>query len=60
MDKVPLYIRFEGAGAFGQIYFDDALRVVRSFLVDEAVIETEDHEYITFTLQKSLLEFTND
>jgi hypothetical protein len=57
---VPLYIRFEGAGAFGQIYFGDALRVVRSFLVDEAVIETEDHEYITFTLQKSLLEFTND
>jgi hypothetical protein len=58
--KVPLYTRFTGGGAYGQIYFDDALRVVRSFLVDEAVIETEDHEYITFTLQKSLLEFTND
>ena len=58
-DKVPLYTRFTGEGAYGQIYFDDALRVVRSFLVDEAVIENEDHEYITFTLQKSLLEFTN-
>jgi hypothetical protein len=58
-DKVPLYTRFTGAGAWGQIYFDDALRVVESFLVDEAVIENEDHEYITFTLQKSLLEFTN-
>ena len=57
--KVPLYTRFTGGGAWGQIYFDDALRVVRSFLVDEAVIENEDHEYITFTLQKSLLEFTN-
>jgi len=58
-DKVPLYTRFTGAGAYGEIYFDDALRVVRSFLVDEAVIENEDHEYITFTLQKSLLELTN-
>jgi hypothetical protein len=58
-DKVPLYTRFTGEGAYGQIYFDAALRVVRSFLVDEAVIENEDHEYITFTLQKSLLEFTN-
>jgi hypothetical protein len=58
-DKVPLYTRFTGGGAYGQIYFDDALRVVRSFLVDEAVIENEDHEYITITLQKSLLEFTN-
>ena len=58
-DKVPLYTRFTGEGDYGQIYFDDALRVVRSFLVDEAVIENEDHEYITFTLQKSLLEFTN-
>ena len=59
-DKVPLYTRFTDGGAYGQIYFDDALRVVKSFLVDEAVIENENHEYITFTLQKSLLEFTND
>ena len=59
-NKVPLYTRFTDRGAYGQIYFDDALRVVRSFLVDEAVIENENHEYITFTLQKSLLEFTND
>ena len=59
-DKVPLYTRFTGESAYGQIYFDDALRVVRSFLLDEAVIENEDHEYITFTLQKSLLESEND
>lgn len=59
-NKVPLYTRFTDRGAYGQIYFDDALRAVRSFLVDEAVIENENHEYITFTLQKSLLEFTND
>jgi len=58
-DKVLLYTRFEDEGNDSQIFFDDALRVVRSFLVDEAVIENEDHEYITFTLQKSLLEFTN-
>ena len=58
-DKVPLYTRFEDEGNDSQIFFDDALIVVRSFLVDEAVIENEDHEYITFTLQKSLLEFTN-
>jgi hypothetical protein len=59
-DKVLLYTRFEDEGNDSQIFFDDALRVVRSFLVDEAVIENEDHEYITFTLQKSLLEFPND
>jgi hypothetical protein len=59
-DKVPLYTRLSVGGTYGQIYFDDALRVVRSLLLDEAVIENEDHEYITFTLQKSLLEFPND
>ena len=59
-DKVSLYKRFEDEGAYGQIYFDDALKVVRCFLIDEAVIENEDHEYITFTLQKSLLEVPND
>ena len=57
---VPLYTRFEGEGAYGQIYFDDALRVVRRLLIDEAVIENEDHEYITFTLHKSLLDGPND
>jgi hypothetical protein len=41
------------------MFIDDVCRVVERFLVDEAVIENEDHEYITFTLQKSLLEFTN-
>ena len=59
-DKVPLYTRFTDEGAYGQIYFDNALKVVRCFLIDEAVIENEDHEYITFTLQKSLLEVPND
>ena len=59
-DKVSLYKRFEDEGAYGQIYFDNALKVVRCFLIDEAVIENEDHEYITFTLQKSLLEVPND
>ena len=59
-DKVSLYKRFEDESAYGQIYFDDAIKVVRCFLIDEAVIENEDHEYITFTLQKSLLEVPND
>ena len=59
-DKVSLYKRYEDEGAYGQIYFDNALKVVRCFLIDEAVIENEDHEYITFTLQKSLLEVPND
>ena len=59
-DKVSLYKRFEDEGAYGQIYFDNALKVVRCFLIDEAVIENEDHEYITFTLQKSRLEVPND
>jgi hypothetical protein len=59
-DKVSLYKRFEDEGAYGQIYFDNALKVVGCFLIDEAVIENEDHEYITFTLQKSLLEVPND
>ena len=59
-DKVPLYKRFENEGAYGQIYFDDALKVTREFLMDEGVIEYEDEEYVTFKLQKSLLEIPND
>jgi hypothetical protein len=59
-DEVPLYKRFENEGAYGQLYYDDALKVVRGFLLDEGVIECEDEEYITFTLQKSLLNVPND
>ena len=59
-DKVPLYKRFENEGAYGQIYYDAALTVTREFLMDEGVIEYEDEEYITFKLQKSLLEIPND
>ena len=59
-DVVSLYKRFEKESAYGRLYYDDAIKVVREFLMDEAVIENEDHEYITFTLQKSLLEVTND
>ena len=55
-----LYQMFEDEGAYGQIYFDNALKVVRGFLMDEGVIKYEDEEYITITLQKSLLEVTND
>lgn len=59
-DKVPLYERFENEGAYGQIYYDAALTVTREFLMDEGVIEHEDEEYVTFKLQKSLLEIPND
>ena len=59
-DPVSLYKRFENEGAYGQIYFDDALKVVKKFLIDEGFIEDENEEYITFTLQKSLLEVPND
>ena len=31
-DKVSLYKRFEDEGAYGQIYFDDALKVVKSWM----------------------------
>lgn len=58
--KDTLYKRFENEGAYGQIYYDDALKVTRKFLMDESVIEYEDEEYITFKLQKSLLEIPND
>ena len=59
-DVVSLYKRFENEGAYGQIYYDDALKVVKSFLMDECVIKCEDEEYITITLQKSLLNVPND
>lgn len=58
-DKVSLYKRFEEESAYGRLYYDDALKVVKEFFIDEAVIENQDHEYITFTLQKSLLEVPN-
>ena len=59
-DKVPLYKRFFKESTYGCIGLDSALETVREFLLDEAFIENEDHEYITFTLQKSLLEVPND
>ena len=61
-DKVGLFKRFvkEDVDSYGCLYYSDALKVTKEFLMDEAVIEHEDHEYITFTLQKSLLEVPND
>jgi hypothetical protein len=40
--------------------FENALKVVKDFLMDEGVIEDESGEYITFTLQKYLLDTPND
>jgi hypothetical protein len=57
-DKVSLYKRFYKKG--WTISADDFCEIVRKFLMDEAVLEKEDYEYITFTLQKSLLEVPND
>lgn len=59
-DKVSLYKRFENEGAYGTIKYEKALKVVDDFLMDEGVIEYEDEEYVTFKLQKSLLEIPND
>ena len=59
-DVVSLYERFVNEGAYGMTSFENALRVVNDFLLDEGVIEDESGEYITFTLQKSLLEVPND
>ena len=59
-DVVSLYERFVNEGAYGMISFENALRVVKEFLMDEGVIECEDEEYITFALQKSLLNVPND
>ncbi|CAF34109.1 Hypothetical-Protein / belonging to T4-LIKE GC: 790 [Synechococcus phage S-PM2] len=59
-DVVSLYERFVNEGAYGMTSFENALKIVRGFLIDEGVIECEDEEYITFTLQKSLLNVPND
>lgn len=59
-DKVPLYKRFYQKGTYGWLGSDDALKVVREFLLDEGVIECEDAEYVTIKLQKSLLKSPND
>ena len=59
-EPVSLYKRFVDESAYGQLYYDDAIKVVKEFLMDEGVIEDESGEYITFTLQKSLLEVPND
>jgi hypothetical protein len=56
-DKVSLYKRFYKEG--WSMSADYLCGIVREFLMDEGVIETEDYEYITFTLQKSLLEIPN-
>jgi len=59
-DVVSLYERFVNEGAYCMTSFENALRVVNDFLLDEGVIEDESGEYITFTLQKSLLDTPND
>lgn len=58
-DVVSLYERFVNEGAYDMTSFENALRVVNDFLLDEGVIEDESGEYITFTLQKSLLKIPN-
>jgi hypothetical protein len=58
--SVSLYQRFVNKGAYGMTSFENALKVVNDFLLDEGVIEDESGEYITFTLQKSLLDTPND
>jgi hypothetical protein len=58
-DVVSLYERFVNEGAYGMTSFENALRVVNDFLLDEGVIEDESGEYITVTLQKSLLKIPN-
>jgi hypothetical protein len=58
-DVVSLYKRFVYEGAYRMTSFENALKVVNDFLLDEGVIEDESGEYITFTLQKSLLEIPN-
>ena len=59
-EPVSLYKRFVDESAYGQLYYDDAIKVVNDFLMDEGVIEDESGEYITFTLQKYLLDTPND
>jgi hypothetical protein len=59
-EPVSLYKRFVDEVAYGMTSFENALKIVKDFLMDEGVIEDESGEYITFTLQKSLLEVPND
>lgn len=59
-DKVTLYTRFYRNGTYGCLGFDEALKVVREFLIDEGKIEGENEVNITVTLEKSLLEMPND
>ena len=59
-EPVSLYKRFVNEGAYGMTSFENVLKVVKEFLMDEGVIEDESGEYITFTLQKYLLDTPND
>jgi len=58
-NKMPLYYRFR---EFGYLIPDSEgfCKIVKEFLMDEGVIEDESGEYITFTLQKYLLDTPND
>ena len=58
-NKMPLYYRFR---EFGYLIPDSEsfCKIVKDFLMDEGVIEDESGEYITFTLQKYLLDTPND
>ena len=55
---MPLYYRFR---EFGCLIPDSEsfCKIVKDFLMDEGVIEDEDDERITFTLQKYLLDTPN-
>jgi hypothetical protein len=57
-NKMPLYYRFR---EFGYLIPDSEgfCKIVKDFLMDEGVIEDESGEYITFTLQKYLLDTPN-
>ncbi len=56
---MPHYYRFR---EFGYLIPDSEsfCKIVKDFLMDEGVIEDESGEYITFTLQKYLLDTPND
>ena len=58
-EPVSLYYRFR---EFGYLIPDSEsfCKIVKDFLMDEGVIEDESGEYITFTLQKYLLDTPND
>mgnify|MGYP000017293180 CR=1 FL=1 len=57
-NKMPLYYRFR---EFGYLIPDSEsfCKILKDFLMDEGVIEDEDDERITFTLQKYLLDTPN-